>query len=297
MPHVVDPDRVPDAPLVAPYATGGLVEVLRRRYLLRLLVQKEIQARYNGSFLGLLWSYVMPLVRFAMYFFVIGGILQLHKEVPNFAIHIFCGLVFMHYFTETFTAGTRSILRNKAIVRKMSMPREMFPVASLIVSAVHTVPQILILVVACGFVGWSPTPAQLGAGLLGLAILTLFGTGLALVFSAANVFFRDFAQVVALMTLFTHWLVPMIYPWQRVATSGFPEWVKDLYLANPLAQSVLLVQDCFWLPTFPEGTSTEGYMPPHLFAISGVTLVVGVVFLGLCQWLFTRLEGRIVERL
>ena len=63
------------------------------RYLLRLLVQQEIQARYQGSVLGLLWSYVHPLVRFCMYFFVIGLILGLHKAVPNFAIHMFAGLI------------------------------------------------------------------------------------------------------------------------------------------------------------------------------------------------------------
>ena len=128
-------------PLVPSFGGGGLHDVFRRRYLLKLLVQKEIQARYNGSVLGLLWSYVMPLVRFAMYFFVLGIIIGLHQDVPNFAIHVFCGLVFVNFFTETFGAGTRSIVRNKAIVRKMAMPREMFPVASMIVSAVHAFPQ------------------------------------------------------------------------------------------------------------------------------------------------------------
>ncbi len=92
-------------------------------------MQKEIQARYQGSLLGLLWSYVQPLVRFCMYFFVIGLVLGLHKTVPNFAIHMFAALIGVHFFTETFSSGTRSIVRNKAIVRKMAMPREMFPVA------------------------------------------------------------------------------------------------------------------------------------------------------------------------
>ena len=58
----------------------------------------------------------------------------LHRTVPNFAIHVFCGLIIVHFFTETFNAGTRSIVRNKALVQKMAMPREMFPVASMLVS-------------------------------------------------------------------------------------------------------------------------------------------------------------------
>jgi len=166
--HEVDPGRVPEAPLSPPSSNGGLLDVFRRRYLLRLLVRKEIQARYSGSFLGLFWSYVQPAVRFAVYFFVIGQILGLHDNVPYFGIHMFAGLVFVHYFTETFGAGTRAIVRNKAIVKKMPMPREMFPVASMLVSAFHVVPGLVILTVA-GLLGdavnlWTGLPmAAFGA--------------------------------------------------------------------------------------------------------------------------------------
>jgi ABC-2 type transport system permease protein len=144
----LEPLQPPGQELVSPFSSGGLVDVFRRRYLLKLLVQKEVRSRYQGSVLGLLWSYVQPLVRFCMYFFVIGLVLGLHKNLPNFAIHMFAAIVGVHFFTETFSSGTRSIVRNKAIVRKMAMPREMFPVGSLIVSAVDTFPQVLILFIA-----------------------------------------------------------------------------------------------------------------------------------------------------
>ena len=65
----------------------------------------------------------------------------------------------VHYFTETLNAGTRSIVRNKALVQKMPMPREMFPVASMLVSLYHIGPQLVILIVACLFSGWTPTLA------------------------------------------------------------------------------------------------------------------------------------------
>jgi ABC-2 type transport system permease protein len=292
--------RLPNAPLTPPSANGGLVDVFRRRYLLRLLVQKEIQARYQGSVLGLLWSYVQPLVRFAMYFFVIGLVLGLHKDVPNFAIHMFAAIVVVHYFTETFTSGTRSIVRNKAIVRKMPMPREMFPVASVIVSAIHTFPQLLILFVACVSVGWSPDLAGLLAGVLGVTIITIFGTALALLFSAMNVFFRDFQNIVATLTIFTHWAVPMIYPYSRLANSdlgGDHSWVLQLYLANPLTEGVLLLQRCMWLPTTGSGTLPPNSMPDDLFARGFIMLAIVLVILALCQLAFSRLEGKIAERL
>jgi ABC-2 type transport system permease protein len=298
--HTVDPASVPDAPLVPPFGGGGLSDVFRRRYLLRLLVGKEIQARYSGSVLGLLWSYVGPLVRFLMYYFVIGLVFQLHKSVPNFAIHIFCALVFVSFFTETFSAGTRSIVRNKAIVRKMAMPREMFPVSSMIVSAFHSTPQAIILLIGAAATGWSPDWASLLAAVLGFAILALFGTGLALVFSAANVFFRDFQQVVSTLTIFTHWAVPMIYPFSKLAQSQLGgTWVEQVYLLNPLTEAVLLLQKAIWAPTCLGSAACTGpaAMPPHLFLRGFIMVAVGAVFLTGCQWVFSRLEGKFAERL
>ena len=125
-------------PLAPPSANNGLFAVFQRRYLLRLLVRREISARYQGSFLGLLWSYVNPLAQFFVYFVVIGLFLQLHDNIPNFPIHIFSGLIIVHFFTETFGAGTRSIVRNKSIVVKMALPREMFPVATMLGSLYHS---------------------------------------------------------------------------------------------------------------------------------------------------------------
>jgi ABC-2 type transport system permease protein len=296
----VAPRRSVEAPLAPPSANGGLVDVFRRRYLLRLLVQKEIQARYQGSVLGLLWSYVQPLVRFCMYFFVIGLVLGLHKSVPNFAIHMFAAMTVVHYFTETFDMGTRAINRNKAIVRKMAMPREMFPVASVIVSAIHTFPQFLILTVACIAIGWNPDPAAIGAAVLGLAIITVFGTALALLFSALNVFFKDFQNIVATLTIFTHWAVPMIYPYGKLANSDLAAdhgWFLQLYLANPLSEAVLLVQRALWVPTTGSATLPPHSMPDDLFLRGFLTLAGVLVVLGLCQLAFSRLEGKIAEML
>lgn len=296
--HTVDPSRVPDMPLAAPSANGGLLDVFRRRYLLKLLVQKEIQARYQGSVLGLLWSYVQPLVRFLMYFVVMGYVLQLHKSVPNYAIHIFSAIVMVHFFTETFSSGTRSIVHNKAIVRKMAMPREMFPVAAVIVSAIHTFPQMVIVMVGAMLTGWTPSLPIIGAALLGIAIVTVFGTALALLFSAMNVFFRDFQNIVQTLNIFTHWAVPMIYPFERLATSGLMQqhqWLYWLYLADPLAPAVLLMQRAFWLPT----TNYEigwPYLPHHYWLLGLVTLAVSFVVLLLCQMAFNRMENKIAER-
>ena len=80
------------------------------------------------------------------------------QRTEAFAIHVFAGLIIVHFFTETMNAGTRSIVRNKSLVQKMAVPREMFPVASMLVSLFHVVPQLVILLVATTISGWRPDP-------------------------------------------------------------------------------------------------------------------------------------------
>lgn len=291
--------RVVDAPLAPPAGNSGLLEVFRRRYLLRLLVRRELSARYQGSFLGLFWSYVQPAIRLALYWFVIGKIIGLGIE--NFAVHVFSALVLVHYFTETFGSGTRSIMANKGLVKKMAVPREMFPVASMLVSAYHVVPGMVLLTGICVAMGWQPDLAGLGAGLLGFAIVAVLGTALALVFSAANVYFRDFGNIVQSLNQIVTFSVPMIYGYSTIADrfgKGGLGWVVDLYLLNPVAEAVLLFQRCFWTGTTknPSKTIRED-MPDHLFLLGFAHLGFALVVLVLAQVLFSKMEKKIPERL
>ncbi len=292
-----------ELPLAPPTADNGLLAVFRKRYLLRLLVRREISARYRGSFLGLLWSYINPAAQFFVYFVVIGYIIELHKNTPYFGIHLFAGLVVVGFFTETFGAGTRSIVRNSSIVTRMPLPREMFPVATMLTSLYHMGPQLVILTVACLFVGWTPDPMGMVAFLMAVVMIMLLGTAAALMFSVANVFLRDFGNIVNVMQLFVRFSVPMIYPYSMVAERfdfeilGRP--ASDFYLLNPLAEAVLLMQRAFWVGTHPDGIdhaiATE--LPPNLMTLGLVFIGVSLVLLVIAQLTFTKFEKRIPERL
>jgi ABC-2 type transport system permease protein len=294
---VADVESARGEPLVAPGDQGGLHNVFRQRYLLKLLVRKELKARYQGSVLGLFWSYVQPAVRFLAYYLVIGYVFGLTRGMTNFAVHIFAGMVMVHYFTETFTAGTRSIVRNRGILQKLPLPREMFPVSSMLVSAYHTFPQVLILLVGVLIVGWDPSLYDLAAGLLGFAIIAVFGMALALMFSAANVFFRDFQNIVQTFTIFVTWSAPMIYPYDRIANLFGGTWVEQVYLANPIANGVILFQQLFWVPTVGPDAPYPAVQPDDIMTRGLIVLSVCLAVLALAQLVFTRLEGKFAERL
>jgi ABC-2 type transport system permease protein len=283
-------------PLTSPASTSGLLEVFRRRYLLRLLVKREISARYQGSVLGMVWSYVVPLSQFCIYYFVMGVLMGLHKNVENFAIHIFCGLIIVHFFNETVNAGTRSIVRNKALVVKMALPREMFPVASMLVSAFHIGPQVVIMTVFCLALGWAPDPIGILSFVVAIVLTMAMGTAAALMFSAANVFMRDVGSAVNILTNLVRFGVPMIYPF-TVVEDRFGS-AANLYLWNPLADAVLLMQRAFWVGStdHPEVT-IETNIPDNLATMSFLTLGIALTLLVIGQVIFSRLENKIPERL
>jgi ABC-2 type transport system permease protein len=288
-------DLVP--PLVAPGRGGGLLEVVRRRYLLRLVVRRELRRRYQGSLLGLGWSYVRPAVNFAVYFFVVGIFLRLAKAIIDFPVYLFSGMVLVNFFTETLNTTTWSVIGNRALVQKIYLPREVFPVASLLVSLVQMVPALLVLLVGATVAGWSPSWLALGSAVLALAIVIVLALAFGLIFSAVNVFFRDFGQVVDILVIVIPWSTPMIYRWTAVRRSA-SELGLQIYLANPLGTAVSLFQRAFWWPaTGRPYRPGDLAFPDHLTERGLVSLAGALLLLGLGQLVFRRLQRRFAQEL
>ncbi|WP_067793304.1 ABC transporter permease [Actinomadura formosensis] len=279
-------------PLVAPGTGGGLRHVLKDRYLLRLLVRRELKARYKGSLLGLGWSYVRPAVHFSVYFFVVGVFLGMDRHVEHFPIYLFSGMVLVNLFTETIHSCTRSVTGNGPLIKKVFLPRELFPVASLLVSLVHFLPGFGIMLGGALAYGWRPSPAGLAGAVLGFAIIIVLGLGIGLLFAGINVFFRDLEQVVDIMMIVITWSVPMIYPWWHVRDQA-PGWVLETYLANPLVSAVSLFQRAFWFP----GTRGDFTFPPDMYGRAAISLAVaGLVFLA-GSLVFARAQQRFAQEL
>ena len=281
-----------DEGLRPPGGDGGLRRTFRSKYLLRLLVRRELRARYKGSLLGLGWSYVRPAVHFGVYFYVIGVFLGMSDRVENFPVYLFSGMVLINLFTETLHSTTRSVTGNAALVRKVFLPRELFPTASALVSLVHFVPGLTILLTAAVVAGWRPTPGAVGAALLGFAIIAVLGLGIGLLCAAVNVFFRDMEQVVDVVMIVITWSAPMIYPWTHVQQHA-PGWVLDLYLANPLVSAVSLFQRAFWYP----GTGGGFVFPPDLYARAGLSLAVSALVFAAGHAAFARMQKRFAQEL
>ncbi|MCY0903567.1 ABC transporter permease [Arthrobacter sp. H14-L1] len=285
--------------LVRPGLGGGLGDVVRSRFLLKLLVRKELKVRYRGSILGLLWSYVKPGVQFIVFYIALGVFLGLEKSprnpdgLPNYAVYLFSGIVLINFFTEALGNAARSIVGNGGLIKKIYLPRELFPVASVWVSAVHFFPQLVVLVGACFVAGWHPNVIQLGAALCGFILVALLATGLGLLFGAINVYFRDSENFVDMLLMIATWASPVMYASTMVQSKLGDVWY-NIYQTNPITIAVEAFHYAFWLPT----TDGSAGIPPHLLSFwIPVGIVVSIAVLILGQLTFRRLEGRFAQEL
>lgn len=281
--------------LKPPGQDRGLRDVFENRFLLKLIVDKEIQIRYRGTVLGLLWSYLKPGVQFMVFYIAMGVFLELNRGIENFAVYLFSGIVVMNLFGEVFGNASRSIVANGGLLKKIYLPRQLFPVSNLLVAFVHFVPQLAILLLACFATGWRPDLKQLLAVLVGTFIIALFALGLGMLFTTFNVFFRDAENIVDLIVMVSTWASPVLYMWTMVREKLW-DWVYLVYMLNPLTVAVELFHYGFWFPT--TDTPQIWHVPPHLLTLwTPLAIAVSLLIFFVGDRLFRAQEGNFAQEL
>lgn len=270
-------------------------EILSNRNMLKLLVRRDIKSRYKDSSLGLIWTLIRPLTQLAIYFVVVGKFLGAERGIPDFAIYIFTGLTAYGLFSEIVSSGTASILSNAGLVKKVYVPRELFPLAATGTALFNFAIQLVVLFVIVLTTGNLHLSWNLLYLIPATIVLVSFGLALGLLFSAWFVYLRDVGYFVEIAVMVLMWASPILYSWQMVrdviAGAGLP-WLLHLYTANPITLSVLGFQEAIW------GTSDRGLaVPDNLMLYLCIASVVGVLLLIGAQRIFTRLQGNFAQEL
>lgn len=270
----------------------GLLDVFRRRYLLKLLVQKGTSLRYRNSVLGWVWSYVRPAVQFFVYFFVIGHVLGQSQKVEDYPLYLFSGIVIVNLFNESFGNATRSIVGNKSLVRKIYLPRELFPISAVIGSFIHFLPQLLILLIVALAFGWLPTGLSILGVIGGLALILSFSMGLGLIASAVNVRFRDAQNFVEIVRLVATWSAPVLYTWVMMS-DVLPDWLFAIWASSPLTVSVELFHQSVWGLTVSENIGVAPMFPLY----AGIAVALTIIALIVGQLVFRAFERTFAQDL
>ena len=274
---------------------AGTLDSLRAvwlyRELLMLLVRREIKVRYKDSALGLLWSLIRPLAMLAVYYFAIGKFLGAQRSIPDFAIYIFTGLTAYHLFSEIVSGCTGSILANAGLVKKIYLPREVFPLSTVGSALFNFVVQLGVLVAATVVVQRVPTGERLLYLPLSVAVLFVWATAFGLMLAAVNVYLRDVQYLVEISLAVLFWTTPTVYSLELVRGAISSPFLESLYLANPLAAAVLGMQRAFWVAG--DGSAQAESLGVRLV----VMLAIGTLLLWLAQRVFARLEGNFAQEL
>jgi len=219
-----------------PVSLSSLVRSLwGNRQLIVQMTKREVLGRYQGSAMGLAWSFFNPVFMLLVYTFVFSEIFKFRwsedggdASRAQFALVLFVGMIVLSLFSEVINRAPSLVVANVNYVKKVVFPIELLPVVAMGTSLFHSLISLGVLLAAfglfSGYLNW--TAVFIPLVLLPLVILTL---GLAWILASLGVFLRDVGHTVAIVTTVLLFLSPVFYPLAAV-----PERFRPVIMANPL---------------------------------------------------------------
>ena len=214
---------------------GPFYNLYRYKDLLRQFVRRDIEGRYKGSHLGLIWSFINPLFMLLIYSFIFSIVFkarwrpQSEINLGEFAITLFAGLIAFNIFSETINRAPGLIIANPNYVKKVIFPLEILPVSLLGSTLFHSLISILILIAGRLLVMGSLSPMVLLLPLILIPLLCLT-LGLAWILASLGVFIRDTAYAVTIITQILFFMSPIFYPIEAI-----PKRFRFIIQINPLS--------------------------------------------------------------
>jgi ABC-2 type transport system permease protein len=280
-------------------------DIFRVRELLGLLVRRQLKARYKDSSLGFLWTLIRPLTMLIIYFVAIGQFLGAARNIPEFAIFVFTGLTLWGLYSEIVSTGTTSIVENAGLIKKVYLPREIFPLASAGSALVNFAVQLGVLLAATLLFGQFPLSWNLLYLPAATVIAIIYAVGLAILLSALNVYLRDIQYLVEVGMAIFFWASPIVYSWSFVVAAAKDSglaWLESVYLLNPVSVAILAFQKALWAAGSETRVLGGTEIPPQPWPADLdlrllIVGVIGLVFLVVAQRIFARLQGNFAQEI
>jgi len=246
-----------------------LKEIYNYRELLKSNIKKEIRGKYKGSFLGILWSFINPLLMTLVYAIVFPFILR--SGQPHYTTYIVIGILPWNFFTTVISIGTFTILGNAGIIKKVYFPREILPISvvtSGLISFIISIPVIFVFLFFSG-IGFSWHLLFLPLVVFAEYILAL---GIVFITCSINVYIRDLEYIINFFISMLFYATPIVYSSELF---GDKAWILKL---NPMTTIIEGYRDILFYQRVPN--------LGHLFLI----FIVSFIILFLIFFIFIKLK-------
>lgn len=247
------------------------------RELIKTSVKKDMGGKYKHSFLGVLWSFINPLLQIAVYALIFPLIIK--SDIPNYTVFMVCGLIPWNFFSTVINRTSFTMIENGNIIKKVYFPREILPLS---VVTSETVNFFISSIIILGFTlayGMGLTPYILLYPIIVLVQYVLL-MGISLIVSSVTVYFRDLQHFIGVLLQLLFYATPIVYSIETIPANF--RWVLKL---NPMTYIIEGYRDIFYNRAMPD------------MKMLGVILVIGLVLCVIGYLIFSKLQKRFAEEL
>ncbi len=242
-----------------------MIDAFRRYgYLLRQLVSRDFKSKYKRSVLGVLWSFLNPLLTMMVQYIVFSTLFK--SDIPNYPLYLLSGIVCFNFFSEATGMALQSIVGNASLITKVYVPKYIYPLSRVLSSTINLlmslIPLLLVMLL-------TRTPVRPAILLLPIGLICLVGfcLGVGFVLSTMMVFFRDTQFLWGVVIMLWMYATPIFYP-----ESIIPAKFVLLYKCNPMYHIIRFIRIVLL-----QGVSPESKAYVLCMVASFVPLLIGVL--------------------
>ncbi len=248
--------------------------------LLRELVKTDFKLRYQGSFLGYIWSLLRPLFLFIILYIVFDKFLKLGASIPHYPVYLLLGIVLWNYFAEVTNTGVTSIVSSGDLLRKLNFPKYVIVLAGSFSALINLVINFAVISV---FLALNNVDLRFDAVILPLILLELFlfSLGVSFLLSALFVRYRDVNYIWEVFMQAAFYATPILYPLNLVINQSL--LATQLIILNPVAQ---IIQDARYVLVTDQTLTFEHIYGDGIYRLIPITITI--LFVVVAAWYFRK---------
>lgn len=253
------------------------------RYLMQEIVRKNVKLQYRNSFLGIFWTMLQPFLTMLVLVFIFTKVFGKASDgVVCYPVYLLTGRLLYEFYTQSTNRAMRSIRNSASVLKKVYVPKYIYPISNVFSTFVTFLISLLVLVIVMGYfliknqythaypdlhLSW-----YIFLSFVPIIFLCVFSTGVGLILSVLNVYFKDIEYIYSVITLMLFYVTPIMYSLKTLGKVGVHKIVMEILMLNPLYSILEMFRSCVLYCSI--------WNWHHFFyalAISIVTLVVGLI--------------------